>query len=93
MKRFFRWAGFLFLVFLALAGAGAGTLALGAAVAVLVALAVRRIARKRREGGAVSGCGGSCDGCAGCGAMPEAPVDRAFEGTPEPEEPSEASVR
>ena len=73
--------------------AGAGTLALGAAVAVLVALAVRRIARKRREGGAVSGCGGSCDGCAGCGAMPEAPVDRAFEGTPEPEEPSEASVR
>ena len=32
-------------------------------------------------------------GCAGCGAMPEAPVDRAFEGTPEPEEPSEASVR
>ncbi len=73
--------------------AGAGTLALGAAVAVLVALAVRRIARKRREGGAVSGCGGSCDGCAGCGAMPEAPVDRAFEGTPEPEEPSKASVR
>ena len=27
MKRFFRWAGILFLVFLALAGAGAGTLA------------------------------------------------------------------
>ena len=73
--------------------AGAGTLALGAAVAVLVALAVRRIARKRREGGAVSGCGGSCDGCAGCGAMPEAPGARAFDGTPEPEEPSEASVR
>jgi len=46
--------------------ANAGTIVVCVLVLVIAALAVRTLIRDKRRG--KSPCGGSCSGCAGCGA-------------------------